>query len=177
VENPSKYLGKWYRRFLDSGATYPPRAPRFRNKSPVRYRRVGETVWSQGGTLNCSLSGVLFRSEQEIDIDTPIEMTFALPLEVAANQRAVVFCRGKIVRAVMPAVNDGKLRLAAWILEYLPTNEWKPELRQSTLSERRRSFIGRNQEFDPAKILPALFPSVSLDLPIPIPFLRPCPTV
>jgi hypothetical protein len=143
----------------------------------VRYRRLGESAWSQGGSLNCSLSGVLFKSEQRFDVDTLIEMAFALPLEIAANQRAIVFCRGKIIRTVMPVINDGQPRVAARILEYIPVSEWKPQRPQTTGGGGKRGFTRRNQEFDPAKLLPALFPRMSLDLQIPAQFLSYCLSV
>ena len=48
-------------------------------------------------TDNISRSGVLFRTPEMMEESTPLEMHFALPLEVSGQPGALVACRGRIV--------------------------------------------------------------------------------
>ena len=91
-----------------------------------------------------------------MEADTPVEMTFVLPIEIVANPRAVVFCEARIVRTVMPAIHDGHPCLGARILKYIPTSEWKLKPRLIVGDGWRRG-AAHDDEFDTAKILPALF--------------------
>jgi hypothetical protein len=73
------------------------RAERFPLELPVKYRPLGSNVWFEGTTENISRSGVLFRTDHIVDVDTPIEIDIAL-LPGAAG-RADVHCHGRIVRS------------------------------------------------------------------------------
>ena len=75
------------------------RAQRFPLELPVRYRRVGETVWLDGKTENISHSGVLFRVEQPFDVDTPVEIRITLPATTSGSTGSEVLCQARIVRA------------------------------------------------------------------------------
>lgn len=94
-----------------------PRARRIANKTPMRYRQLGQTDWCEGLTFDISQSGVLFRADRSLDIHTPVEMTFAVPVEIAGKEGTVIFCRGEVVRTILPATCDGAPHLAAKILD------------------------------------------------------------
>jgi hypothetical protein len=93
------------------------RARRIPNKTPLRYRQLGQTDWCEGLTFDISQSGVLFRADHSLDIHTPVEMTFAVPYEIAGKEGTVIFCRGEVVRTILPATCDGAPHLAAKILD------------------------------------------------------------
>jgi hypothetical protein len=85
------------------------RAPRYPLRIPLRYRPSGDQQWREGRTENISRSGVLFRTDHLMPLQTPIEMLLALPAEVGGGEdAATVICRGRIVRTEVPkgAEND-----------------------------------------------------------------------
>ena len=97
----------------------PGRAPRFTVEVPLRYRPAGTTAaWSDGRIENISRSGLLFRGERALPVDTPVEMTFALPVRNARD----LFCRGRVVRTVPGADPVGPAGVAATIavFRFLP---------------------------------------------------------
>jgi hypothetical protein len=95
-----------------------PRAPRFPIQAALRYRVGNETDWLEGETVNISRTGILFRARKQEALKTPIEMSFNLPVTLADESGAIVFCQGEIVRTVLPPASDSPPRLAARILEY-----------------------------------------------------------
>lgn len=95
-----------------------PRAQRFAIQMPVRYRPVENINWLEGKVENISRSGMLFRAEQLVEVNTPVEMCFELPMEAGGETGAQVICRGKIVRTILPAASDAPPALAAKILDY-----------------------------------------------------------
>lgn len=91
------------------------RAQRFANPLPLRYRPAGHKGWKQGTVENISRSGVLFRAQQEIAVDTAVDI--ALVLEGAPGKKPPeVVCWGVIVREV-PGDESSPL-LAARIVHY-----------------------------------------------------------
>ncbi len=92
------------------------RSPRYPVETPCRFRKPGQNDWLQGMIANISKSGILFRADREMELQTTLQMNFELPPEIAGGKGAEVFCMGKVVRTVMPAANDDKLLLAARIL-------------------------------------------------------------
>ena len=72
------------------------RAPRFPLKLPIRCRRAGEDGWIEGVTINISSSGVLFRTSEPLDVNTPIEMTIVLG--ESPVRTGELSCDGHIVR-------------------------------------------------------------------------------
>ncbi len=94
-----------------------PRATRFPVKIPFRYRRIGEIEWTQGTTENMSCSGVLFRAHQLIRPETPLEMHFALPPQLAGEASQEVACNGYVVRTVKPAGHGEPPALASKLLD------------------------------------------------------------
>jgi hypothetical protein len=94
------------------------RAPRFQIEMTLRFRKFEEVAWYEGTTVNISRSGVLFRAPKLMEVDTPVEVSFTLPVNVSEQGRAVVFCRGRIVRSALVSPRDVLPSLAAEILEY-----------------------------------------------------------
>ncbi len=94
------------------------RAPRFTIHAPLHYRPSGGAVWHKGRTENISRSGMLFRVAQLMEVDTPIEMTFVLPVEVGGEAGTEVVCQGQIIRKVLPSAPDVAAILAARISDY-----------------------------------------------------------
>lgn len=90
------------------------RAQRFPLDLPVRYCRVGETVWMDGTTENISHSGVLFRVGQPLDIDSPVEIRITLPATSPGSPGSQIICQARIVRAEMR--RDQSIALAAAFL-------------------------------------------------------------
>ena len=62
----------------DSGqpAHWAKRALRHDLRLPIRYRREGEEDWRLGETVNISQSGLLFSSNEMLEINARIEITF-----------------------------------------------------------------------------------------------------
>jgi PilZ domain-containing protein len=94
------------------------RAPRFSIEIPFYFRRRGETSWQEGMTDNISRSGVLFRTTDMLEENTPVDMQFTLPVEVSGQPGALVACRGQIVRTVPADSPDALPALAATIARY-----------------------------------------------------------
>jgi hypothetical protein len=52
------------------------RAVRHALQLPLRFRVEGQEDWTPGETLNLSESGVLFSSDQILEVNTKVEITF-----------------------------------------------------------------------------------------------------
>jgi hypothetical protein len=79
------------------------REPRHPIRMPLRYRASSDPQWREGHTENISRSGVLFRTDHPMPLQTPIEMLLALPVEiVGAGAAATVICRRRILRTEEP---------------------------------------------------------------------------
>jgi hypothetical protein len=96
-------------------ATSSSRAPRFSVPLSLRYRSIGATHWQEGRIENISRSGVLFRTEHLLAVDTPVEMSFVLPL---GGMKPGIACRGRVVRTVQPKADHALPGLAATISTY-----------------------------------------------------------
>jgi hypothetical protein len=75
------------------------RAFRFPLPLTLRYRSRGEAQWREGRVENISRSGVLFWTDDALDVNTRLEMSFVL--QVGTTPPSVV-CRGHVVRTVLP---------------------------------------------------------------------------
>jgi hypothetical protein len=84
----------------------------------LRYRPGGEVGWSEAKTINISRSGVLFAADESLEIDTPVEMNFDLPLEVGGAPGTGVICRGHVVRTILPPASDQAPAVAVSIDDY-----------------------------------------------------------
>ncbi len=99
-------------------ASGPPRAERFPIHISVRFRPPGEEEWLEGETENISRTGVLFRAPIPLDVNTPVELQFGLPVEVGGEHGAMVLSLGRIVRTILPADRDASPTMAAKLLDY-----------------------------------------------------------
>jgi PilZ domain-containing protein len=89
--------------------------PRFPIHVPLLYRPLGNERWRAGRTENVSCTGVLFRAEALLDLATPIELAFELPIGPSAP---LIVCVGKVIRTD-PSLNaHGQPTLAATIAQY-----------------------------------------------------------
>ncbi len=91
------------------------RARRFDVHLALRYRSAGEARWCDGRIENISRSGILFWTEQPLAVDTPLEMTFVLPL---GEMPPEIVCRGRVVRTVLPRGHQAPPGMAVSISAY-----------------------------------------------------------
>lgn len=96
------------------------RAPRFAIPMWMLYRTAGDPRWRAGRTENISRTGVLFRSEELMEVNTSIEMLLAMPSEILGDAAGTTMCRGRVVRAVTPAAFEDRPAVAAAILDCDP---------------------------------------------------------
>ena len=96
----------------------PARAPRFPMQLPVHYRLAGETMWRYGTTENISRSGVLIRTDQQLEPNVHLEFSVELPTSVFGMAATEILCRGEVVRQANAAGEDPSPLLAARILDY-----------------------------------------------------------
>lgn len=94
------------------------RAQRFDLQLPLRYRSAGDPTWHEGRTENISSTGVLFRGEELLQVETPIELRVILPIGATKTGHPEVFCHGRIVRTVPRTPADARPGLAASINDY-----------------------------------------------------------
>lgn len=89
----------------------------------MKYRSSGDPDWRDAHTENISRSGVLFRADHVLPVQTLIEMLLALPVEIAGDDDATVICRGRVVRMdPPPRGQDQRPALAATIAGYRLTH-------------------------------------------------------
>jgi len=72
------------------------RAVRHNLRLPMRYRREGEEPWRHGETINISESGLLFSSDELLEVDSRVEITFQTagsPLLHSSKRQVVVVRR------------------------------------------------------------------------------------
>lgn len=72
------------------------RAERHDLRVPLRYRLEGNGDWHPGETVNMSETGLLFSSDQLIEIETPLEITFQTtgsPMLQSSTRRAMIVRR------------------------------------------------------------------------------------
>lgn len=84
----------------------------------MRYRVTGNLAWRDGRTVNISDSGVLFRAEDPLVVDTRIEIRLVLPSPATEGSQPEISCQGRIVRTLPPTEPDMRPGLAAAIEEY-----------------------------------------------------------
>ena len=94
------------------------RASRYNVSIPVRYRPLGDIGWTQTKTINISMTGVLFETNDPLDLEEPIELSFDAPVEIGGTGRAELTCLGQVVRTMMPPATDAPLLAAASIADF-----------------------------------------------------------
>ena len=82
------------------------RATRHELKIPLRYRLNGQPDWSSGETINVSESGILFSSNNLLEIDSRLEITFQTSGAPALRSSTRV---AKVVRRVLSNWPETKL--------------------------------------------------------------------
>lgn len=97
-------------------------AARFALQMPMRYRAIEDTTWHEARTENVGKSGVFFRNDEMLRVDTPVEMVLSLPVELGGEAGATTICRGRIVRMEPPARPDDRAGMAATIESFLMTH-------------------------------------------------------
>lgn len=91
------------------------RAQRFAIPMTVRYRPAGEETWKQGTVENISRSGVLFRAQGDVAVQTAVDIALVLE-SLKGEEPPEVLCWGVIVRQVQG--EDNPALLAAKIVHY-----------------------------------------------------------
>jgi hypothetical protein len=95
------------------------REPRFGIETRVVWRRRGDSEWSNGRSINVSQSGLLFRTDQHLDVGVEIEMIIGLSWDTAQDlDLADVMCLARIVRMDGDGALEGEPLLAAQIDSY-----------------------------------------------------------
>lgn len=92
------------------GRTMIDRAIRHALRVPLRYRLAGQEDWSMGETINMSESGLLFSSDQLLEVDASLEITFQTngPLLLERSTR-----RAQVVRRTLNNWPETRLIFAA----------------------------------------------------------------
>ena len=105
---------------MEPDSKHPPahRAPRYTIHIPVKYRPSGTADWWEGRTENISRSGVLFRTDHLMPLQTPIDILMSLPEEVDGAGSGTVVCRGRVVRTEPPQPDDPRPAVAVTIASY-----------------------------------------------------------
>lgn len=93
-----------------------PRARRYGIATSIHYHIGGANVWREGTIENISTSGVLLTTDQILEINTPIEMRFVLPVELIGESAAEVICRGVVVRSYRAEDSADAIKVAAKIV-------------------------------------------------------------
>lgn len=82
------------------------------------YRIIGENRLYVGTVENMSSTGVLFRGERAVQVDSSIEVIVNLPRSLADGQSSKMVSRGKVVR-VSPDEADPECTVMAAALSQL----------------------------------------------------------
>ena len=93
------------------------RAERFPTRLPIHYRKRDQPDWYEAKTENISRTGVLFRGEHLLEVDTPVEMrvqTIWLPTLEPAGAVDFIW-RGSVVRTALLTTKDTRPALASTI--------------------------------------------------------------
>jgi hypothetical protein len=72
------------------------RAERRPIRLPLRYRKEGQEAWQAGETINVSETGILFTSNEMLEVDAQVEITFqtsGAPLLQSSTRLALVVRR------------------------------------------------------------------------------------
>jgi hypothetical protein len=78
---------------------------------PLRYRESGTTQWHVGSTINISRTGILFETDQDLPLQTPLQVQ----IEMHSPAKVMLICRGPVVRKQDPKTPGKKYSLAATI--------------------------------------------------------------
>jgi hypothetical protein len=107
-----------HRPVRDSSVTT--RLPRRAFQTSIIYRQIGGLFWYKGTVENASSTGMLFRGEKYVPVDTTIEVVFTPPGQAGTRSEEDVFCWGKVVRTMPPSVLNAQPALATKIMRHRP---------------------------------------------------------
>jgi hypothetical protein len=86
------------------------REARFSVHGKLIYRPSGGMDWHKGFTENLSATGVLFRGDAPLPLNTPIEMSITPPKAPGQRIPEGIYCWGTIVRSAMDAGTSTSVR-------------------------------------------------------------------
>lgn len=78
----------------------------------MRYRIIGERHWHMGTVVNLSATGVLFRGEHVVEVNSMIEVAVNVPKSLAEGQSSKMVSRGKVVRVSPDDTEPGSTVMA-----------------------------------------------------------------
>lgn len=90
-----------------------PRAQRFTIRAVMQYRLIGEDRWYAGTVENMSSTGVLFRGELPLQIDSPIEIAVDVSTNLHERLSSKMVSRGRVVRLSSNESEPGTTMMAA----------------------------------------------------------------
>ena len=102
---------------LDGAPKGSTRAQRFPIRLPVRYHAPRSSRWFEGRTENISHSGVQFRAEFPLELETTVELRFDLPAIIGEAPGEIV-CKGAVVRVEESPISGIPPALAVAIRTY-----------------------------------------------------------
>jgi hypothetical protein len=74
-----------------------PRKPRFPVSWPLMYRGSGDYEWHAARSTNISLSGILFRAENPLSIDSAVDLR--IWIQAPGLEPTLVSAGGRVVRS------------------------------------------------------------------------------
>jgi PilZ domain len=83
----------------DKRPSWKPRARRVKLDLPLRYRLNQTGPWHEGIIENISQSGVLFRGQESLSVNSLLEMVFEMPEEISGQKNSNVVCQGRVTRS------------------------------------------------------------------------------
>ena len=95
-----------------------PRAQRYPIQIPLKYRPSGTPDWWEGRTENISRSGVLFRTDHLMPLQTPVDILMSLPDELGDAGSGLVVGQGRVVRTEPAQPDDPRPAVAVTIASY-----------------------------------------------------------
>jgi hypothetical protein len=90
------------------------RSRRYVVELSVEFRQIAGGRWLKGSTENMGTTGVLFRTTDVVEPNTPIEMVFQLPAEASCK----LVCTGIVLRVENRDERNSFRAIAATIEEY-----------------------------------------------------------
>jgi len=85
----------------------------------LRYRESGTTRWCEGKTVNISRTGILFRSAQDLQLRSVLEMHIIFPAEIVRSSvPTTIACWGPVVRSQSLELPETRCAFAAVIRRY-----------------------------------------------------------
>jgi len=116
---------------MNRASGWRPRARRIHLDSPIQFRITPNEPWSDGQVRNVSQSGVYFTTEGTLPMGAHIQVIFTMPQEIAGQENAKVFCKGRITRTMEALDGDHPNGIAFEIV----TCEYLHERRQPRSAE------------------------------------------